>query len=929
MTDGTPASIGKYEILRRIGRGGMAEVFIARDPALERLVAVKVILTHLADDLRMAERFRREARVVASLDHPGIVRIHDFDLADGQPYMVMDYLPGGTLADRLASARARGVRLPLGEVASLLDRLAEALDYAHARQVIHRDIKPGNILFDARDAPVLVDFGIARLLGQSSDLTATGVVAGTPAYLSPEQAAGKPVGPNSDQYSLGAVVYEMVCGQPPFPRDSLTEILMAHLASDPPPPTTMNDRLTSASGTAMLRALSKDPASRFPSNSAFARAFREGLADEAPVSHHRPVFAEDAPTVVEEVAEPVSHGVCLPHNLPAQLAPFVGREHEVEELTDLLMNPACRLITLTGPGGIGKTRLALFAAERLAAGDLQHRAAIARFVDGVRFVPLASLGSPGFLAQAVADALELVLVGEADPEEQLLNHLREKDLLLVLDNFEDLLDPIGAHSPLDLIERLLAAAPKVGVLVTSRERLNVRGEWVLEIGELDYPASTPSSSPEAYSAVRLFVQGAQRARPDFVLQAEDHPHVVRICQLVKGTPLGIELAAAWVRLLSCAEIAAEIQDSLDFLETSLRDVPERQRSLRGVFDHSWKHLDETERASLHKLSVFRGGFTRQAAHHIADATLQVLATLADKSMIRRTEGGRFEIHGVLLGYVREKLARHPDEQEAVLNRHSQYFAGLLQQAASDLRGADQQTALTRIQDDLENLRAAWRHALDHGDRPAIEASADALFFFYDLRSMLVEGREVFEEAAARYRELVAEDAGNVGLRRQYARLLAYLASFTWRLGNFDESRCAFEESIAILRSVDARDDLSFALRSAGQLAARQQAFEEAGQLYTESLTLSRASGDEWGAAKTLNLLAYVRLYLNLPEQAQRDGQEALEIARRVGDPALLAESVKGVANIAHTTGDDERARQAYLVCPCPRRSGTAAQRRTC
>ncbi|MGC9358146.1 MAG: AfsR/SARP family transcriptional regulator, partial [Anaerolineae bacterium] len=329
------------------------------------------------------------------------------------------------------------------------------------------------------------------------------------------------------------------------------------------------------------------------------------------------------------------------HNLPASSTPFVGRQAEIDQIKALLTSSDSRIVTLVGPGGMGKTRLALQTA----------REALKDFRDGVFFVPLAPLSTSGLLIQAIADALDFPFFQRESesPRDQLLNYLREKKLLLVLDNFEHLI----AVAP--LLSDVVRAAPGVTLLVTSRERLNLHGEWVFKIPGMRVPESSSVEELTEYGAVQLFIQSARRAAGHFDLTDENREDVVRICQLVAGSPLGIELSASWARLLAPREIVAEIEHSLDFLTTSLRDLPERHRSLRAVFEHSWHLLENEEQALFRRLSIFRGGFTREAAREVAEASLLHLSSLVDKSVLRRDPVGRYELHELLRQYAEEKL----------------------------------------------------------------------------------------------------------------------------------------------------------------------------------------------------------------------------------------------------------------------------------
>jgi predicted ATPase/DNA-binding SARP family transcriptional activator/GAF domain-containing protein len=361
------------------------------------------------------------------------------------------------------------------------------------------------------------------------------------------------------------------------------------------------------------------------------------------------------------------------HNLPLQPTPFVGRKAVLAEIADRLQDPDCQLLTLVGPGGSGKTRLAL----EVGVAQLDN------YTHGVWFVSLAPLQSVDAIVPTVAQALEFRFYEEGEPWQQLLDYLRQKSLLLIMDNYEHLLDGT------DLVTEILKTAPDVKVLATSRARLNVGGEHRFQITGMDFPELTPSTSADAiqYSAVKLFLQGARRAQPGFELTDENLGGVVDVCRVAEGMPLAIRLAAAWVEMLTPAEIAVETSQGIDFLETGLRDVPERQRSVRAIFDHSWKLLAEREREVFQALSAFRGGFTREAAQEVAGASLRELRILVDKSLLHRTPAGWYEVHGLLRQYAAEKLAATPAAWETTHDRHCAYYAAALQQWDTDLRSS--------------------------------------------------------------------------------------------------------------------------------------------------------------------------------------------------------------------------------------------------
>jgi predicted ATPase len=337
----------------------------------------------------------------------------------------------------------------------------------------------------------------------------------------------------------------------------------------------------------------------------------------------------------------------LKTNLPIFPTPLIGRAREVEQLSQLLSDPQCRLLTLVGPGGIGKTRLAIEAASSM--HDF--------FADGVYFVPLASVSSIDAVVSTTANAIHFAFYGPRDPRVQLLNYLREKQMLLIVDNLEHLL--VGEpqqETVAGLLVEILQWTAHMKLLTTSRESLGLQEEWVFEVQGLRIPESIEMEESAQNTSVELFLQRARRADVRFNVAAEDYPAIISICQLVDGMPLGIELAAAWVRTLSCGEIAQEIERGLDFLKISARDIPARHRSMRAVFDHSWKLLTEGEQGVLLRLSVFQGGMQREAAEAIAGATLSLLSTLQAKSFLRRTPTGRYDLHELVRQYAADRLA---------------------------------------------------------------------------------------------------------------------------------------------------------------------------------------------------------------------------------------------------------------------------------
>ncbi|UCC64798.1 MAG: tetratricopeptide repeat protein, partial [Anaerolineae bacterium] len=607
----------------------------------------------------------------------------------------------------------------------------------------------------------------------------------------------------------------------------------------------------------------------------------------------------------------------VPSNLPPQPTPFIGREEELAELDDLIADPDLRLVTIAGPGGMGKTRLAIAAAERQLEATEDGAP---RFPQGAFFVPLAALSSTEYIVPAVAEALSFPLRGEEGetraPKEQVLDYLREKQLLLVMDNFEHLLD--GA----DLVTDILQEAPDVQVLVTSRERLLLREEQMYPIRGLEFPDwETPEDAAE-YTAARLFLQSARRVRPDFELVADDPTYLTRICRLVEGMPLAVELAAAWVDTLSLADIAAEIQRSLDFLETEWRDVPARHRSIRAVFDTSWQQMDQMEQAVFPQLSVFRGGFSREAAEQIgtthdgSPASLRLLLRLTNKSLLQydRTRD-RYDIHELLRQCGAEKLAASPEAEAAVRDRHSAYFCAALQRWEADLKGSRTQEALDEIDADIDNMRAAWEWAARQGQVSQLDQAMDGLCLFYWQRYRPLEGIAACQLAAevlaqADPTATAPDDSGRV-----LARGLAWQGFFYAWLGNKGLAEPLLRQSLDLLDSpalgdCDTRRERAFLLWAMGYAAMPDR--EQVRRVWERSASLYRALGDQWWAATVLGWWGRgITWFLGDPETAREKYEESLALFQSLGHRRGITEILLRLGELARETCDYDEAQRTF------------------
>ena len=484
--------------------------------------------------------------------------------------------------------------------------------------------------------------------------------------------------------------------------------------------------------------------------------------------------------------EPASES--LPHNLPAQLTPFVGRQRELAELRRLLLDPSCRLLTITGPGGMGKTRLALEAASLLVQ-DPQIS-----FGDGVFLSRLASLSDATSVVSAMADAMGFHFrQANSTPEEQLGQFLRQKSMLLVLDNFEHLIGEATLHFLTDL----LATAPDVTVLVTTRVRLNIQGEQLFPLHGLDVPQSVTQGETEviATDGVKLFADAARRADPTFVLNSTNLSPVVAICRLVEGMPLAIELAAAWTAVLEPAEILKEIHSGLDFLASDAVNVPARQRSLPVVLRASWQLLSEAEREGMRKMSIFRGGFTSDTARQVAEVSPKTLLGLVGKSWLQRDAGGRYQVHELLRQYGAAELERNPTQEAAARTQHSLFYCQWLASLDEGRQKRDQQASLNTIAVELENMRSACFWAAQQGLTERLDQALPTLGLFYRWQGGFVAGDHTF----ARLSRELAGATDESGLHA-LAQIKTWRCVYRAFMGDRNKSLRLADEVLAILAS---------------------------------------------------------------------------------------------------------------------------------
>jgi non-specific serine/threonine protein kinase len=891
-----PEQIGPYLLLGFLGAGGMGEVHLARDSRLDRDVALKMLPNAFAKDPGRMARFRSEALAIAAINHPNIATVYGFEESpEGRPLLVLEYVPGETLAHTLE----RGP-MTLNEALRVCVQVAEAIEAAHARDVIHRDLKPTNVMLGASGVVKVLDFGLAKtthstvsepvatsapsqegdtVLGEDSGRTTlvaeSDDSSGTPGYMSPEQVRGEPQDGRSDLFAFGCVLYECLSGRRAF------------------------DGLTNAEAKAAV--LSQTPAwSALPENvPARLRRLMERCVEKDP--SRRPASMREVRYEIEEVlgirrasALRAGEATAIPNSLPLQPTSFVGRERAIEACREL--HRQARLLTITGIGGAGKTRLALRLAEGL----------LADFPDGVWFVDLAPITDPERLPQAVASSMGVQEESDRPLAETLARHLANRRALLLVDNCEHLLDGC-----VTLLASLLEAAAELRVIATSREALGIRGEQTYSIPPLSVPATDATAGDS--ESVHLFMERAALAQKGFVFDAESAPIVAEICRRLDGIPLAIELAAARVRMLSLTQIRDRLHDRFRLLAGGASTTLPRHQRLRAVIEWSYEHVAADEQHLLRSLSVFACGWTLDAAAAVCAPerdefeVLDSLTRLEDKSLliVERAENREFRYR--FLETVRQyaqELLSEAGERDARRRLHRDWFLAFAERAASKIIGPEQAIWLGRMERDRDNLRAALDACLEPGQDVSLAVlMAVAQQWMWILHASFREGHERMEAVLTR--------AGGLPASVPLANLHHGAGNMCFRLDDLEAARAHYEDALAIRESIGDTAGMAGTLGALGNVAQYQGRYEDALAVFQRSLAMNRASGNKTWEATNLTCLGNCSRALERLDDSKRYLEQAAALNREIGNKSGESFSLDGLGGVLLETGDAAGARRCF------------------
>jgi len=878
---------GPYDILSPLGAGGMGEVYRARDTRLGREVALKVLPGTLSSNKDRLERFEQEARSASALNHPNIVTIYEFGQVESVFYIAMELVEGSTLRELLTTGA-----IPSRKFVHIAVDVASGLAKAHEAGIVHRDLKPENLMISKDGFVKILDFGLAKLdASQSQSVlnnstlaapqTQPGVLMGTVGYMSPEQAKGMPVDFRSDQFALGSILYEMVTGKRAFQRDTFAETLTAILREEPHPIGSINPKAPAPLCWIVERCLAKEPKNRYASTKDLAQdlgALRDRLS-EAPVG--RPEARSG--------------------NLPTQRTAFIGREREVAAVKELLQREMMRLVTLTGPGGIGKTRLGVQIAGEVADS----------FPLGVFFIPLSAVNDPERIASTIAQTLGIRENAGQTPLDTLKEYLQtlsRSAMLLVLDNFEHLV------SAAPMVADLLTSAPRLKLLVTSRSPLHIYGEHEFPVPSLELPDPKGVLALDKLSqnqSVALFIKRAAAIKPDFELTETNASAVATICVRLDGLPLAIELAAARIKLLSPGAIETRLQSRLQLLTGGARDLPARQQTLRGAIDLSHDLLNEAEQMLFRRLSVFVSGCTLESVEAVCNAKIDLeldvldgMASLVDKSLLQQVEetGGdsRFMMLETIREYGLEKLSASGDE--ALTRRaHAAYCLVLAEEWALGDSGADQPKEEDRFEVGHDNFRAALEWLTATGDAEWGQRLGAALFRFWERREYISEGRD-------RMGKLLKLEGS---LPQTRARALFAAGVLAGVQGEFASSAKAFTENLEITRGLGQKQDVAISLNALAVTVRDQGDVAAARALFEECLALWKDLGDRMAVARTLSNMASVARLQGDFTLARSMYVECHSIFQEMGDLAGAAWSLNSQGDVARDQGDGAVARALY------------------
>ncbi|HET6445949.1 MAG TPA: protein kinase [candidate division Zixibacteria bacterium] len=868
---------GRYILESIIAQGMMGPLYRGFDNESQRSIVIKVFRPELlANHPSLLERFLREGEALRQLDHPNIVDWLNVVEEDGSHYLIMEYIEGGSLQDLLQEQP----QLPVERVLEIGLDLADALTRAHRLGIVHRDLKPQNVLLSKDGTPRLSDFGIAHYL-QRSTLSESGGFAGTLAYIAPESFRGQEVNEQTDIWSFGVMLYEMLAGHLPFESSNIDGLIYSILNAQPEPLHKVRSDLPPDLGQLIQLMLVKERLGRIQSVrlvGAALEAIKKGNQTELPA-----------------IGESTFQS-----SLPEWPTPFIGRERELAEVCELLKKPECRLVTLTGPGGVGKTRLAIEVASSVQS----------YYRDRSCFVDLAPVLNPDLVAGRIARSLGIKEGPSRSAMDSIKDHMRDQQCLLLLDNYEQ----IASSAP--IIIQLIASLPGITILVTSREALNIYGEQEYPVDPLPIPVLTESMTDLAgYASVALLVRHAQLSDPHFRLTVDNARDVAEICVQLDGLPLAIELAAARIKTFTPNYLRSMLDNSLAALSSGSRDHATRHQTLQATIEWSYRLLDVEEKKLFSRMAVFQGGHNIDAVQAVCQPDLGIsvvsgIESLLNKSLLRRSDNThstpRFFFLNTIHHYAYERFLESP-EVRSLQQKHAVFFVELAEHAEPELRGPDQELWSALLRMDHDNLRAALARTIDGGDPELGLRLIGALSEFWYYEGPIAEGEKWMRKAI----DLLESERISPGIK---AKVLNGAGMMAFVTGDHENGKRWNQKALSLSRQVSDKSSCAWALFwLSAHATALSDTYLEGIRLIEEALSLFNETGDYAGLAWGYNQLGELNRMAGDLESAQEAYSASLTISRKSNNKRREAIALLNLSYIAQRQGNHRQAESNCLA----------------